>query len=159
MNLRKYKAEDCVTLAQLFFDTVHAVNARDYDKPQLDAWATGRVDISAWDKSFLEHNTIICEIDGIIAGFGDMDSGGYLDRLYIHKDYQRRGVATAILTELHQQAALNGVTLFTTHSSITARPFFEKHGYLVIKENIVVRGNIELTNFIMQKQEKDIRNG
>ena len=28
-------------------------------------------------------------------GFADMDADGYLDRLYVHKDYQGRGVATA----------------------------------------------------------------
>lgn len=28
-------------------------------------------------------------------GFADMDADGYLDRLYVHKDYQGRGVAAA----------------------------------------------------------------
>jgi GNAT superfamily N-acetyltransferase len=28
-------------------------------------------------------------------GFADMDADGYLDRLYVHRDYQGRGVAAA----------------------------------------------------------------
>ena len=77
-SLRPYRTEDCVALAALFYETVHAVNARDYTPPQLDAWATGEVDLDAWDRSFQEHDTVIAEQNGSIVGFGDMDASGYL---------------------------------------------------------------------------------
>ncbi len=80
-----------------------------------------------------------------------MDDKGYLDKLYIHRDYQNIGIATAIVNELEQQAILSGVSLFTTHASITAKPFFEKRGYHTLKENTVIRNNTKLTNFIMEK--------
>ena len=83
-------------MARLFYDTVHAVNAADYSPEQLSAWATGEVDLAAWNASFLAHRTIVAETAGVILGFGDMDAAGYLDRLYVHKDYQRQGIATAI---------------------------------------------------------------
>ena len=35
-----------------------------------------------------------------IVGFRDMDSTGYLDRLYVHKDYQKKGIAAAICDRL-----------------------------------------------------------
>ena len=86
------------------YETVHSVKAADYTEEQLDAWATGNVDLAAWDKSFLEHFTIVAEEPGDdgkkIVGFGDIDSRGYLDRLYVQKDYQRRGIASAICDEL-----------------------------------------------------------
>lgn len=85
-SLRPYRTEDCAALAALFYETVHAVNARDYTPQQLDAWATGEVDLDAWDRSFREHDTVIAEQNGSIVGFGDMDASGYLDRLYVHKD-------------------------------------------------------------------------
>ncbi|WP_312939994.1 GNAT family N-acetyltransferase [Oscillibacter sp.] len=151
MKTRIYKPEDCPVLAKLFFNTVHAVNAKDYAKDQLDAWATGNVDISAWNKSFLEHHTVVAEITGDIAGFGDMDDTGYLNMLYVHKDYQSRGVATAILYELEHQAISRGIFHFTTYGSITAKPFFEARGYRVVRKNIAVRRNIELTNCFMEK--------
>ena len=152
MELRKYKSEDCTTLAELFFQTVHTINSKDYTNDQLDAWATGDVDISAWNRSFLNHNTLVAEINTTIVGFGDMDDNGYLDKLFVHKDYQGKGVATAIVNELEQQAVRHGVTLFSTHASITAKPFFEKRGYRVVRENTAVRCNIVLNNFIMGKK-------
>ena len=81
MILRDYKTPDCAELAQLFYHTVHTVNAKDYSRAQLDAWATGKVDLEAWNKSFQAHHTVLAEMDGIIIGFGDMDETGYLDRL------------------------------------------------------------------------------
>ena len=43
MHIRPYRSSDCPALAELFYQTVHAVNARDYSPEQLDAWADGRV--------------------------------------------------------------------------------------------------------------------
>ncbi len=47
LTLRKYKSEDCPILAQLFYDTVHTINAADYTEEQLNVWATGTVVIEA----------------------------------------------------------------------------------------------------------------
>ena len=68
--------------------------------------------------------------------------------LYVHADHQNQGVATAICDALEQTAPGN----ITTHASITARPFFEKRGYKVIKEQLVERQGIFLTNFVMEKE-------
>ena len=149
MILRKYAETDCAELARLFYDTVHAVNARDYSREQLDAWATNRVNLEAWNESFQAHHTVVAEMDDNIVGFGDMDETGYLDRLYVHKDYQRRGVATAICDVLEQNTK---AAELTTHASITARPFFEKRGYTVVREQQVERRGVWLTNFIMKKE-------
>ncbi|MEG0769057.1 MAG: GNAT family N-acetyltransferase [Ruthenibacterium sp.] len=151
MKLRRYNPEDCKALATLFFDTVHTVNAKDYTKPQLDAWATGAVDLAAWNQSFLRQDTVVAEENGVVIGFGDMGDSGYLDRLYVHKNYQNKGTATAIVDRLEQNAATAGITGFSTHASITAKPFFEQRGYRVVSENTVVRGGVKLTNFTMEK--------
>ena len=152
MNIRSYRAADCPLLAQLFYDTVHTVNARDYSPAQLAAWATGSVDLAAWNRSFLQHHTLVAIDADQIVGFGDMDQDGFLDRLYVHHAFQRRGVARAILQQLEEQAKARGVTRFTTHASITARPFFERFGYVVLQSNEVVRAGISLTNYTMEKR-------
>ena len=147
MQLREYITSDCEQLSKLFFQTVHSVNAKDYTKEQLDVWATGTVDLKEWDKSFTEHYTVVAIDNNIIVGFGDIDKTGYLDRLYVHADYQGKGVATAICNRL--ELAVQGK--ITTHASITAKPFFEKRGYKVVKEQQVERQGIYLINFCMEK--------
>ena len=38
MFLRMYNTSDCEYLAELFYQIVHNVNAKDYTKEQLDVW-------------------------------------------------------------------------------------------------------------------------
>lgn len=114
---------------------------RDYTPQQLDAWADGQVDLAAWDASFQAHTTLVAEWDGVIVGFADLADGGYLDRLYVHRDYQRRGIAAALCD------GLPGARL--THASLTARPFFERRGWRVEREQQVERHGVKLTNFVM----------
>lgn len=98
MQLREYQHSDCERLAELFYQTVRIVNAKDCTKEQLDVWATGKVDLCEWNSTFLKHKTIVAVENGKIVGFGDMDSTGYLDKLYVHKDYQRKALLLRFVT-------------------------------------------------------------
>ena len=144
MLIREYISSDCERLAELFFQTVHTVNAKDYIKEQLNVWATGNVDLSVWNNSFLEHYTLVALENNVIVGFGDIDNTGYLDRLFVHKDYQSQGIATALCDRLEA-----GFDRVTTHASITAKQFFMNRGYRLIKEQQVVRKGISLANYVM----------
>lgn len=148
MEIRKYQPSDCEELAKLFYDTVHTVNAKDYTEEQLNVWATGQVDLEKWNRSLQEHFSVVAVEGEIITGFGDIDKTGYLDRLFVHADYQGRGIATALCDRLEQ--SVEGK--ITVHASVTARPFFEKRGYQVVKEQEVERQGIFLANFVMEKE-------
>ncbi len=147
MVIRAYQTSDCGNLAELFYHTVHTVNGKDYTKEQLDVWATGTVDLEKWNQSFEEHYSLVAVDDDMIIGFGDIDKTGYLDRLFVHSDYQGKGIAAAICDQLEQ--AVQGRVV--AHASITARPFFEKRGYKVLKGQQIERQGIFLTNFVMEK--------
>jgi len=147
VEIREYQSSDCKELAELFYHTVHTINAGDYTDEQLDAWATGKIDLDKWNQSFQDHVSVVAVDGDIITGFGDIDKTGYLDRLYVHADYQRKGIATAICNQLEE--SVQGK--IRTHASITARPFFEKRGYQVVKEQKVERQGIFLINFVMEK--------
>ena len=149
MEFRRYQQSDCEELTELFYNTVHTVNAKDYTKEQLNAWATGQVDLAKWDQSLQEHYSIVAVENGVIVGFGDIDKTGYLDRLFVHANYQGKGIATAICNQLEQSVQGD----ITTHASITAKPFFEKRGYRVVKQQQVERQRILLTNFVMEKEK------
>ncbi len=109
------------------------------------------MDLEKWNQSLLEHYTLIAVESNRIVGFGDIDKTGYLDRLYIHKDYQRKGIAAALCDRLEQT---NNITKIITHASITAKGFFEKRRYSVIKQQQVKREGIILINYVMEKNIK-----
>ena len=106
------------------------------------------MDFEKWNESLQEHFSVVAVGDEIIVGFGDIDKTDYLDRLYVHAAYQGKGIATAICNQLEQAVEGNIIT----HASITAKPFFEKRGYKLVKEQQVERQGIFLTNYVMIKE-------
>lgn len=152
MLIREYLPSDCMEITELFYNTVHIVNRKDYTKDQVNVWAPGPADLEKWNLSLQEHYSIVAVEGETIVGFGDIDNTGYLDRLYVHADYQRKGIATALCNQLEQTVQGKIVT----HASITARPFFENRGYKVIKEQQVERQGIYLTNFVMEKTDEGV---
>ena len=152
MRIREYETRDLDEIANLFYDTVHTVNRKDYTQEQVDVWASGTIDRVKWDQSLLEHYSVVAVEDNLIVGFGDMDATGYLDRLYVHKEYQGQGIATAICDALEDR--LKGRTYFV-HASITAKCFFEKRGYVEVKKQQVERAGVLLTNYVMKKEFKE----
>ena len=64
-----------------------------------------------------------------------------------HNDYQKQGVATALCNELEKD-----LSIIKTYSSITAKPFFERRGYVVVKAQEVERLGVKLKNYEMQKK-------
>ena len=146
MKLRKYVDGDCDAVSLLFYQTVRTVNARDYCTEQLAAWVSNADALKSRRDDLSAQHTVIAEIGGKIVGFGSMDKTGCLDLLYVHKDYQGRGIATALCNELEKD-----FTVIKTYASVTAKPFFEKRGYSVIKEQEVERSGIKLKNYEMVK--------
>ena len=71
IQLRRYRPSDCAGILRLFYDTVHTVNRKDYTEEQVEAWAPREQDQEQWNRSFLEHFTVIAVVEGRIAGFGD----------------------------------------------------------------------------------------
>lgn len=71
MVIREYQPTDCKELAELFYNTVHTINAKDYTKEQMDVWATGQVNLERWNQSFLEHYSIVAVENKTIVGFGE----------------------------------------------------------------------------------------
>ena len=152
MKIRDVQPGDGGEMAELFYNTVHRVNARDYTPQQLAVWATGKMDLEAWEQSFLGHCALVAEDETGILGFGDIRPDGYLERLYVRWDCQGHGIARALCDRL--EGAVSGPV--TTHASITARPFFEARGDRVVRQQQVERQGVALTNFVMEKPVTEI---
>ena len=150
MKIREYADADFEAVARIFYDTIHAVNAKDYSREQLFAWANNVDSLKRRREDLVSQFTLIAETEGETVGFGSMDKSGCLDLLYVHKDFQRQGIATALCDELEK-----GFTVIKTYASVTAKPFFEKRGYKTIKEQEVERLGIKLKNFEMRLSAKN----
>ena len=148
MLIRKYKISDCEKLFKLFYDTVHSVNLEDYTQEQVNVWAPIDTDMNLWNEKFLKTYTVVALNNDIIIGFGNIDKTGYLDMLFVHKDYQRKHIASFICSHLKKAFDFSEITV---HASITSKSFFEKRGYKLIQKQEVKKQGISLENYIMKK--------
>lgn len=147
-KLEKSDLDDCITL---FRNTVHAINIQDYDQSQLDVWAPVSIDKKVWWKSLSKNIAYVAIYHDQIVGFGDMSREGFFDRLYVHKDFQRKGVASALINKIEEQAKLKGIHEIHTEVSITAKPLMEAFGYQPIKRQVKEHQGGMFINFIMKK--------
>jgi len=104
-----------------------------------------------WQKRFEEYITLVAEIDTIIVGFADMTKAGYLDHLYVHKEYQAQGVAYALFKHLETIAQENGLTKITTHASINAMPLARRVGFVIVKKETISRHGVAIDRYDMEK--------
>lgn len=150
MFLRPYRTADKRILQQLFHDTVHTVNARDYSTEQVEAWAPALPDREYWAKLDTQHCFVI-ENHKLIVGFASLSLLGSLDFLYVHKDFQGRGIGSTLLKQLERTARKKGISAIVVESNITARCFFEKKGFNTMSEQKTIVSSLELLHFSMQK--------
>ncbi len=151
VSIRPYTQADTRSIMDLFYDTVHAINIRHYSQEQVNTWAPRDRSYQLWEQSLGAHHTYVAVVDSTIVGFADFEDDGHLDRFYCHKDYQGAGVGTRLLAAVEDAARARDIRRFFTEASITARPFFEKRGYVVVKEQQVVVRGVTFTNYAMEK--------
>ena len=80
----------------------------DYSEEQLDAIAPKDANEYHWEKSLEKNHTIVVEEDDKLIAFGNIGKTGYLDRLYVHPDYLRKGIASKLVEELEEYAKKHG---------------------------------------------------
>lgn len=150
--LRALTEADIPEIQELFRNTVLNVNIRDYTEEEVNDWASCMKDENVV-KELLDANCFIAAIDGNskIIGFSSMNEEGYMHSMFVHKDWQGRGVATQLLSEVENKAREYGVSVITSDVSLTARTFFERNGYEVIRIQRQRANRLEMANFLMKK--------
>ena len=154
IEISEYEPLHAEEIVALFYGTIHSVNAADYLPEQLAAWAPEALrqeKVEQWRISLAANKTFVAWKDGNLAGFADLAAGGKLDRLYVHKDYQRQGIAGRLLREIEQAALEQGMSKLIVEASITAKPFFEHYGFAITQPQTIERLGVQLQNYRMVK--------
>jgi putative acetyltransferase len=151
MTIRLFHPQDAEQVARLFHETVREVNRRDYSRDQVEAWAPEDLYFRDWSKVCAARFTYVADESGLILGFGELEPNGHIDCFYCHKDYQGQGVGKQIYQAIEQQAIALQLDRLFVEASITAKPFFQKLGFAVVKEQQVARRGEVFINYAMEK--------
>lgn len=152
-TIRVAQQSDVIELRDLYKNTVLEVNRRDYSQEEVEDWASCGDNLSNIGKMIETHYFIVAVNQLLqIVGFSSITPQGYLHSMFIHKDFQGKGIATMLLEKIERYAIVEGIKRITSEVSITARPFFEKRGYKVEVEQKRRANQLCLTNFWMVKR-------
>lgn len=151
LKIRKATVEDADSVRELFRETIISVNEKDYDEKQIDIWASGSEDKTAWERKITEQHFLIAEIDSKTVGFSSITDEGYIDFMFTHKDYQHQGIATKMLSALEEFANEKKLEKVWAEVSITARPFFSGKGFRITERFVKEVKGVKFDDCIMTK--------
>ena len=152
-TIRIAQQSDALELMSLFQETVLHINKRDYSEAEVADWASCGNDISHIKEMIRTHFFIVATNQQLqVVGFASITQQGYLHSMFVHKDFQGKGIATILLNEIERYATATGIMRITSEVSLTARPFFEKRGYIVEVEQKRNAKQLNLTNICMAKR-------
>ncbi len=140
-------------LGRVFYDAVRHGSARAYSKEQREAWAWTQPDDANWAARLGEQSTVVAEADGRAIGFMTLNlETGYLDLAFVLAEAQGTGVADALYLVLEGRARAAGLTRLTSDASHLAKPFFLRHGWVLLGTRSAERSGVALQNWQMEKQ-------
>jgi putative acetyltransferase len=152
-QIRPYQPGEEPLLRELFYNTVHNVNQRDYTTEQLNAWASKHYDTNAWATRIMQSEPFVALDNDTIVGFADVQSDGYIDFFFCHHAYQGKGVGKTLMKHLLKTGKRYGIKRFYADVSITAQPFFQHYGFAVVRQQQKEIRGVILTNFLMETRE------
>ncbi len=151
IKLRPFEPNDVEVLIALFRETVHRINSHDYTPEQISAWAPNEIDANAWQRRLANQFAVVALIDFKVVGFGTLRDDRYLDLFYVHPDHQKQGVGQTLIDAIEDHARKKQLPQISTESSVTAKPFFERRGFVAIQEQVVECRGTALINYRMTK--------
>ena len=151
MEIRRYAIGEEQALRQLFYETVHQINIRDYSQAQVEAWAPADYDLEAWVERLKRSSPWVAVEDNDLLGFAEMDSAGRIDCFYVQHARLGRQVGSALMQKLQYQALRLGLARLEVEASVTARGFFQHKGFVLVRRQQVERRGQSLINYLMRK--------
>ena len=151
MPLRAYRDADAAATRGVFQRAVRVTAARDYSPEQVTAWAPADADPAAWAHARAAADTVVAVDGEEVVGFGDLVDRTRLDMLYVDPAAGSRGIGSALIDCLVARARDAGARAVVTDASLTARPVFERHGFVVTARRTPVVRGVAMTNFAMRR--------
>jgi len=146
------RRSDIVSVTRIHRNTIRKVNVRDYSAKAIVAWS-GRISAEWLRTHYDSEQRFVAVCDDKIVGFLNMSlDSTIMQALYIRQGYIGRGIGSALFAKAEQMIRASGAKSMTVDSSLTARPFYERHGLQAIRSSAVKLSGVPVPSVVMRKR-------
>ena len=151
ITIRPATIADCDLIRTLFYETITTINVKDYTEAQIKMWSSGVDNRDKWLEKITDQFFYVAIYNATIVGFASVTDQGYLDYMFVHKDYQARGIASQLIASVEDKARSLDLSEIYAEVSITARPFFTARGYATSKQYVKMVNGVAFDDAVMVK--------
>ncbi len=116
------------------------------------------IPVDYWDRNFgyvsrliPKSEVYVYEIDGMVVGFVGVEDNGYINGLFVDKDYRGLGIGTKLIAYILD--LYNPITLDVFENNYGAVRYYENRGFQCVEQNIHEDlGEVEYHMFFMKKE-------
>ncbi|MEF8840073.1 MAG: GNAT family N-acetyltransferase [Haloarculaceae archaeon] len=158
MQVRPATPEDALAVFALHVASIRTFGPEGYEPGQVRVWARKDHGPEGYPIADDAHHFVVAEREGVVAGFADLvpdsadvDAEGEVRAVYVHPEHAGRGVGAALLAELEGYARGAGLDSLELSASLNAVGFYERAGYVRVREDAHDTGGAALEVVVFRK--------
>ena len=157
MKIRAARIEDAKCIVETHYDAIHNIASADYNKTILNTWHSGvtksKIEKTKKIISNTEEEIFVCDDNGKVVGFSSIvPNYNELRAVYVRADYNNKGIGTQLLQILEKRASELNLHRLQLHSSITAKRFYQKYGYGILRNGTHTLSNGKKMDCILMEK-------
>lgn len=138
---------DLPLMQRLFYQTVTMYGSKIFTKAEVKIYSRLALDKNHWIQKFKDDFIYNAKLNGEIIGSFTLNKNGDIEYIFVHQNYQGRGIAKKLYQKLEEVAKDAGVETLTTQINPNTKAFFEKNNFRVVKNIEKVAGGDDVVSY------------
>ncbi len=131
MRIEQFQPKHAAAVARVHRKSIRQIASHDYSQEEIATWSS---QVSK-DLEIPEDKHRFVALQGeAVVGFAEYTENNEIIAVYVHPRFTRQGFGSQLLSKIEDDAQRRGLTYLKATATITAKPFYEKHGYDVLHE-------------------------
>lgn len=151
-QIRRATEIDLPLMQRLFYQTVTMYGSKIFTKSEIKIYSRLATNKNYWVTKFEKDFIYNAKLNGEIVGSFSMDHMGVIEYVFVHQNYQGKGIAKDLYSTIEEIARESNIKTLTTQINLLTKSFFEKNGFEIVKNEVEVVGGEKIVSYSGVKQ-------